>query len=97
MGGGNLEQKFILSFVNFFILLQINITHYYHDYDVQYCISDGIQHINGSLNSICLGVWKGRNPVEEESNISSDQEDGQPLEDMSNGHTLLLTCLPGLG
>ena len=55
-----------MSFVNFCILLQINITHYYHDYDVQYCVSDGIPkwltqfHLFGESHAIDANKCKER-------------------------------------
>ena len=48
-----------------------------------------------SLHTINLWVWEGGNAVEEEGSISSDQEDRQSLEEVSNGDTLLLPSLPG--
>ena len=51
----------------------------------------------GSLYRVYLWGWEGRYPVQEESSITFHKEDRQPLEEVGNGYTLLLTCLPGLG
>ena len=47
-----------------------------------------------SLNTVNMCVWEGGNPVQEKSSISFDQEDRESLEEVTNGHTLLLACLP---